>query len=172
MMQYFSPLDLGMLGSLGLRMSFALFLFISSFVALCVIARRPPPFVNVTPEDFEEIGLQTMFGRNVLDNRTRRFKRFFGTEPKFVSLVWMQLHQSGWFGRSVASPQEPKHLLMALYFLQQYEPEVTGAVMFGVDENEFQIWAWLYASGIASLADRMVCHVDGVMVLACCSLCR
>lgn len=53
-------------------------------------------------------------------------------------------------------PYEPKHLLMALYFLRNYPNESQMAAQFGHDEKTIRKWVWIFVETIAHLKNDVV----------------
>jgi len=107
-----------------------------------------------TAHDFEVLGCDMLH----LDRG--RFKHYFGVEPIVVSKLWRELYSSSYFKHiflfsGVGGPK-PAHLLWALLHLRQKFQEEMFAHDLDVSFPEFRKWSWLYATGIAHLAEKFV----------------
>lgn len=107
---------------------------------------------------FDDIAADIM-GRNNTHGSdaiwSRRFSSWFGVGSCVCTVIWNALVVSGCTQFEGCSAHS-KHLLWALYFLNQYDTEAVNASVMGVDEKTFRRWAWFYLEGIAKMDKRYV----------------
>jgi hypothetical protein len=108
-------------------------------------------------DSFEQLGLSLIGHASHGAHRTteRRFVSHFGINSQLVSIVWRELHVSGWLRFSGRKPK-PEHLLWCLFFLGNYNVEEVNAGFAGTSESFFCYWVWFYAEGIANLDKKFV----------------
>ena len=77
-------------------------------------------------------------------------------EPKICLIVFEMLEKTGWTS-NLSKAANPVHLLWALRLLKSYNTEAElAAEAGGKDEKTYRKWAWLYITGIATLAPIVV----------------
>lgn len=66
--------------------------------------------------------------------RMRRFRSFFGTEPFFCAIAWIELEKNWNYHEKGVCPE---HLLWALLHMKQYNTEELSAAIVGTTEKTF-----------------------------------
>jgi len=120
-----------------------------------------------TAADFEQLGLVIMnreSSRACEKTKMRRFKAFFGAEPKSLAQMWRHLHKSGWLRHAGHRGAQPVHLLWTFLWLRCCDVEEVGASTAGVDEKTHREWVWLHLEGMAGLVDKFAS-------MKCCQQC-
>jgi len=75
-------------------------------------------------------------------------------EADEIAITWRELAKSGWLNFGGTRGAKPKHLLMALLFLNNCSVEEVHASRAGCTEPTFRKWAWFFAEGTANLDRR------------------
>jgi hypothetical protein len=89
----------------------------------------------------------------------RRFSGLFGCSPLICSKLWSLLQLDGYLNNLAAGKQHPRHLLWALLFLKQYNPEEVNSQMCHCDEKTYRKWVWIVVKAIAELSCLVSCRV-------------
>ena len=79
----------------------------------------------------------------------RQFRSAFGVNPLVCRCLWESV--SNILPQKYMYTARPKHLLMALLFLKQYNTNECNAAITGVDEKTFRKWLWLFVGLLAEL---------------------
>jgi len=77
----------------------------------------------------------------------RRCSSYFGATPDLVHALWKELVGSN----NIPEKGELKHLLWALSFLKNYSTYSKYSTDYGVRENTFSKWIWLFIPAIARM---------------------
>ena len=80
----------------------------------------------------------------------RRFRSAFGVNTGVAKALWNDAKLIG---------TQPRHMLVALEFLQRYNSEESSAAFFNLDEKTIRKYRWLYVKAIASLKLVMYCKL-------------
>ena len=118
-----------------------------------------------TAADFEALGLVIMRrekSRACDKTKMRRFKAFFGAEPKRLAQMWRHLHLSGWLKFAGPRGPQPEHWLWTFLWMKCNDVEEVGASIVGSDEKTYRDWVWFYLEGMAGLADKFVSNVGAL----------
>jgi len=77
----------------------------------------------------------------------KKFRKHFGVSPRTCRDVWRALLNC----RSLPEDANPKHLLLAIFFLFEYPKENNETSRFGMSAKTARKWRKLYISKISSL---------------------
>lgn len=74
----------------------------------------------------------------------RKFKTFFGCSASICGKIWSLIS-------AMDINVKPKHLLMGLHFLKQYNNEHVNAALFDCSETTFRYYSWKVIELLANM---------------------
>ena len=126
----------------------------------------------MSADDFESLGLELIFGENdpivrrKENYRQQKFKQCHAKSPEMVAVLWKEIIHDRWILRKTNGKPQPRHLLWALNFMQDYEEESPSSDGFNCDEKTWRKWTWIYVTAMSRLAGKFVSNNSIVAVVS------
>jgi len=87
----------------------------------------------------------------------KKFREYFGIDPKVMAFVWKELLKDRWIFRHYQNKKpQPKHLLWAYYLIHVYDTVSRSSDFAGCDEKTWHKWSWIYVKAIRRLVKKFV----------------
>ena len=86
----------------------------------------------------------------------RAIKSHFGLDSDDMAITWHLMIHNKCLSHLKTNERNPKHFLYALYFLRNYCNEEKGASFFGISENTWGKYFWMYVDCIRMLTPKLV----------------
>jgi hypothetical protein len=113
-----------------------------------------------TSEEFLHLGLKIL-GFDPRESKIanlRRYKASFAASPETLESIFRDLQSTNIDDARVEKPN-PRHLLMAINWLTNYESQEVIAGTFKCDEKTVSKWSWFYTQKICALKGAKVSHL-------------
>ena len=112
-----------------------------------------------TPSTFLDAGKEIFRGRRKTTRHQRAlhkdldlFRSFFGTWPCICAEIWRRVNPT----KTIDPKSKVKHLLWALFLMNNYAKESLNAAIAGVDEDTFRKWAMPWIPAISSITIELL----------------